>query len=131
MTKKEMFEMFFNCIVKMKYNVLSMGMLNMPKTTELVNIFDKSILKLYKLATLEEFSIEYELGKIEEYTDYPYTNMKIETESDYKIEVFKIIDHLLSHVKELRKVFYETTDYFTSDVIKSVGDDLYNFMMNY
>lgn len=131
MNTNQQFEMFFNCIVKSKYNLMFIGEIDLEKTSALVKIFDEAILKLYKIQRLEGFELKFELGKIEEYTDYPYAKILPKDYAEYRVEVFKIIDHLLSHTKELIRFFDNSQDYFVSSGIKSIGENLYNFKLNF
>ncbi len=131
MNTNQQFEMFFNCIVKSKYNLMFIGEIDLEKTSALVKIFDEAILKLYKIQRLEGFELKFELGKIEEYTDYPYAKILPKDYVEYRVEVFKIIDHLLSHTKELIRFFDNSQDYFVSSGIKSIGENLYNFKLNF
>lgn len=131
MNTNQQFEMFFNCIVKSKYNLMFIGEIDLEKTSALVKIFDEAILKLYKIQRLEGFELKFELGKIEEYTDYTYAKILPKDYEEYRVEVFKIIDHLLSHTKELIRFFDNSQDYFVSSGIKSIGENLYNFKLNF
>lgn len=130
MNINEVFEMYFNSLVKIKYNTFSLGGLDKELTCEFVGILDRAILESFKIARAEGYDLVFDLSKIDSYSDYPYTVTMPHTREEFVAEIISMTDHILSHLKELMIQLNKTADIFVVGALNDLAMQFYNFKLN-
>ena len=130
MNINEVFEMYFNSLVKIKYNTFSLGGLDKGLTCEFVGILDRAILESFKIARAEGYDLVFDLSKIDSYSDYPYTVTMPQTREEFVAEIISMTDHILSHLKELMIQLNKTADIFVVGALNDLAMQFYNFKLN-
>lgn len=130
MNINEIFEMYFNSLVKIKYNTFSLGGIDKDLTSEFVGILDRAILESFKIARTEGYDLVFDLSKIDSYSDYPYTVTKPQSREEFVGEIMAMTDHILSHLKELMTQLNKTADVFVVSALNQIAMQFYNFKLN-
>ncbi|MCI5674940.1 MAG: hypothetical protein SOZ40_05235 [Ezakiella sp.] len=127
MNKSEIYQMFFNCLAKMKFNIYNCGVNFVDEVLELSSLIDEGTALLYRIAASEGIVLKYDMTSIESQADYPYVEGCRLNIDNFKDEMNKVVDHLLSHIKEVSSIFREDGKFYVSNLLEDYGTKLYRF----